>query len=68
MPPSMRSSSPSPPRSRVKPPLELEALSDDKLIVDSPSTLVLCFILAVVVGYFAGRTLSIRNRMSSDRD
>ncbi len=64
----MRSSSPSPLRSRTKAALEFEARSDDKLIVDSPSTLVLCFILAVVVGYFAGRTLNIRNRMGSDRD
>jgi hypothetical protein len=27
--------------------------------VDSPSTLVLCVVLAIVVGYFAGRTLGI---------
>jgi len=27
-----------------------------------PSTLVLCFVLAIVVGYFAGRTLGILDR------
>ncbi len=36
--------------------------------VDSPSTLVLCFVLALVVGYFAGRTLGILNRIRSNRD
>jgi hypothetical protein len=33
--------------------------------VDGPSTLVLCFVLAIVVGYFAGRFMEILNRTRS---
>jgi hypothetical protein len=37
-----------------------------KQMMQAPSDLVLWFILAIVVGYFAGRTFSIRQR--SDRE
>jgi hypothetical protein len=30
--------------------------------MDSPLPLVLCFVLAVVVGYFAGRIMGIQDR------
>ena len=36
--------------------------------LETPPTIVLCFVLAIVVGYFAGRLMTIRERMRSDRD
>ena len=36
--------------------------------LETPPTIVLCFVLAIVVGYFAGRVMTIRERMRSDRD
>jgi hypothetical protein len=36
--------------------------------LEPPPTIVLCFVLAIVVGYFAGRTVEIRNRIRSDRE
>jgi hypothetical protein len=34
--------------------------------VQGPPTIVLCFVLAIVLGYFAGRTMNIVDR--SDRE
>jgi hypothetical protein len=45
----------------------LGAPSDDQYCVDAPSSLLLSFIFAAVVGYFIGRTTSIGGRSSSDR-
>ena len=36
--------------------------------LEAPPIIVLCFVLAIVVGYFAGRVISIRDRIRSDRD
>jgi hypothetical protein len=36
--------------------------------LDDASIPVLCFILAIVVGYFAGRMSNIRDRARSDQD
>jgi hypothetical protein len=49
-------------------PLEPEARSADKTTVAEPSTLVLSFILAIVVGYFTGRTVGVVNRIRPNRD
>ena len=46
--------------------LELETGSDDKEIVEATPTIVLWFILAIVAGYFTGRTVRMLDR--SDRD
>ncbi len=37
------------------------------MIVDGPSPIVLCFVLAIVVGYFIGRTVGICDHTSGDR-
>ncbi len=42
--------------------LKLETESDDKEIVEPPPTIVLCFILAIVIGYFTGRTVRMLDR------
>ena len=39
-----------------------------KVKVPVPPTPVLCFVFAIVVGYFAGRLLSIRDRIRSGRE
>jgi hypothetical protein len=36
--------------------------------MDAPPVVAMCFVLAVVVGYFAGRMMSIRDRFPSDRE
>jgi hypothetical protein len=36
--------------------------------MDSQLTSVLCFVLAIVVGYFAGRVSTVLNRNRSGRD
>ena len=48
--------------------MKIEVHSDDQIVVDAPSPIVLCFVLAVVVGYFIGRTIGIRDRSSGNRE
>jgi hypothetical protein len=36
--------------------------------MDAPPLIVLVWVLAVVIGYFAGRTLGILDQTRSDRD
>jgi len=36
--------------------------------MEPPPTIVLCFVFAIIVGYFAGRIMSIRDRIRSDRE
>jgi hypothetical protein len=31
-------------------------------------TIILCFVFAIVAGYFVGRTLGVRDRIGSDRE
>jgi len=36
--------------------------------LETPPVEILCFVFAIVVGYFAGRSLHLRDRMRSGRD
>ena len=46
--------------------MESHRQADDEMFVEGPSTLALCFVLAIVLGYFSGRTFSVLNRNRID--
>jgi hypothetical protein len=50
----------------IEQPLKLVSRSAEMMTVDAPVP-VLCFVLAVVVGYFVGRAIALKDRMRSDR-
>ena len=38
------------------------------MVLEVQLTTVLCFVLAIVVGYFVGRTIGVRDRIGADRE
>jgi hypothetical protein len=46
--------------------MKFEARPDDVLNVEAPSTVILCFILAIVLGYFTGRTVRVCDRSDTE--